>query len=120
MYGIKGIRAHILPLSHSPLLSTSASQHGPSEKRTNPLQRLPSGYGSNYFFPGSTDVSSTDYPIPGKTTIYDESETIDLDRVPLNGGVLLKILNVSIDPYLRNKMRRETTYRVSSSSPRRS
>lgn len=47
----------------------------------------------------------TGYPEPGKTTIYDESETIDLDSVPLKGGVLVKTLVVSIDPYLRGKMR---------------
>ncbi|EJF64325.1 NAD(P)-binding protein [Dichomitus squalens] len=47
----------------------------------------------------------TGYPVPGKTTIYDESETIDLDNVPLNGGVLVKILVLSIDPYMRGRMR---------------
>ncbi|KAF8996523.1 alcohol dehydrogenase [Cyathus striatus] len=45
------------------------------------------------------------YPEPGKTTVYDTTQTIDLDTAPLNGGVLLKILEVSIDPYLRGKMR---------------
>ena len=45
------------------------------------------------------------YPIPGQTTVYDDSETIDLDNVPLNGGVLVKTLALSIDPYLRGKMR---------------
>ncbi|KAF8996526.1 alcohol dehydrogenase [Cyathus striatus] len=45
------------------------------------------------------------YPEPGKTTVYDITQTIDLDTAPLNGGVLLKILEVSIDPYLRGKMR---------------
>jgi len=52
------------------------------------------------------------YPIPGKTTIYDDSETIDLESAALNGGFLLKVLNVSIDPYLRNKMRRTASYRM--------
>ncbi|PIL25993.1 hypothetical protein GSI_11747 [Ganoderma sinense ZZ0214-1] len=46
----------------------------------------------------------TDYPIPGQTTVYDESETIDLENVPLNGGILIKTLVVSIDPYLRRMM----------------
>ncbi|KAI1792111.1 NAD(P)-binding protein [Ganoderma leucocontextum] len=46
----------------------------------------------------------TDYPIPGKTVVYDESETIDLDNVPLNGGILVKVLALSIDPYLRRMM----------------
>ncbi|EKM57440.1 uncharacterized protein PHACADRAFT_206354 [Phanerochaete carnosa HHB-10118-sp] len=48
----------------------------------------------------------TGYPEPGKTTVYDESQTIDLDGVSLNGGVLVKILVISIDPYLRGKMRK--------------
>jgi len=47
----------------------------------------------------------TGYPEPGKTTIYDVSQTIDLDNAPLEGGVLLKLLVLSIDPYLRGKMR---------------
>ncbi|EGN98193.1 hypothetical protein SERLA73DRAFT_138524, partial [Serpula lacrymans var. lacrymans S7.3] len=45
------------------------------------------------------------YPIPGQTTVYDVSEKIDLDNVPLNGGFLLKTLVLSIDPYLRGRMR---------------
>jgi NADPH-dependent curcumin reductase CurA len=45
------------------------------------------------------------YPEPGKTTVTDTSEKIDLDTVPLNGGVLLKTLVVSIDPYMRGRMR---------------
>lgn len=36
--------------------------------------------------------------------MYDESEAIDLDTVPLEGGVLLKMLSFSIDPYLRHRM----------------
>lgn len=47
----------------------------------------------------------TDYPEPGKTIIHDTSSTIDLDNVPLNGGFLLKTLVLSIDPYLRNRMK---------------
>ncbi|TBU57233.1 NAD(P)-binding protein [Dichomitus squalens] len=46
----------------------------------------------------------TGYPVPGKTTVYDESETIDLDIVTLNGGILVKILALAVDPYLRRKM----------------
>jgi len=45
------------------------------------------------------------YPVPGRTTVYDVSQTIDLDTVPLNGSVLIKVLVVSIDPYLRGRMR---------------
>ncbi|KIY67772.1 NAD(P)-binding protein [Cylindrobasidium torrendii FP15055 ss-10] len=44
------------------------------------------------------------YPEPGKTTVYDTTRSIDLDTVPLNGGVLLKVTYLSIDPYMRNKM----------------
>ncbi|KAF8215357.1 hypothetical protein K438DRAFT_1801111 [Mycena galopus ATCC 62051] len=46
-----------------------------------------------------------DYPVPGTTTVYDTSETIDLDNVPLNGGVLIKVLLLSIDPYMRGRLR---------------
>lgn len=55
------------------------------------------------------------YPEPGKTTIYDTSETIDLDTVALNGGILTKTLVLSNDPYLRGKMRDVTikSYSVS-------
>ena len=45
------------------------------------------------------------YPEPGKTTVYDESETIDLDLEPLKGGFLVKTLYLSVDPYLRGLMR---------------
>ncbi|KAI0649878.1 NAD-P-binding protein [Trametes meyenii] len=45
------------------------------------------------------------YPEPGKTTVYDASQTIDLDNAPLNGGFLVKVLVVSVDPYMRGKMR---------------
>ena len=34
---------------------------------------------------------------------YVEGE-IDLDSVPLNGGVLVKTLALSIDPYMRRRM----------------
>jgi len=43
--------------------------------------------------------------VPGKTTVYDASQSIDLDTVPLDGGVLVKTLVLSIDPYLRGRMR---------------
>ena len=33
------------------------------------------------------------------------SETIDLDKVALKGGILTKTLSLSVDPYLRGKMR---------------
>lgn len=55
------------------------------------------------------------YPEPGKTTVYDTTETIDLETVNLNGGFLIKILELSIDPYMRGKMRAPTvkSYSVS-------
>ncbi len=45
------------------------------------------------------------YAEADKTTMYDERETIDLDAVPLSGGILVKTLALSIDPYLRGLMR---------------
>ncbi|TBU32689.1 NAD(P)-binding protein [Dichomitus squalens] len=47
----------------------------------------------------------TGYPIPGKTVVYDTSETIDLENVALNGGFLVKVLVLSIDPYQRNRLK---------------
>ncbi|KAL0569942.1 hypothetical protein V5O48_012017 [Marasmius crinis-equi] len=47
----------------------------------------------------------TGYPEPGKTTVFDDSKTIDLDNVPLNGSVLVKTLMLSVDPYMRARMR---------------
>jgi NADPH-dependent curcumin reductase CurA len=38
-------------------------------------------------------------------TATDTSETIDIDNVPLNGGFLVKTLVLSVDPYLRGKMK---------------
>ncbi|KAF7378437.1 PKS-ER domain-containing protein [Mycena sanguinolenta] len=46
-----------------------------------------------------------DYPVPGETTVYDTSETIDLENVSLNGGILVKVLVLSIDPYMRGRLR---------------
>jgi len=45
------------------------------------------------------------YPEPGKTTVYDTSEIIDPDTIPLDGGFLVKTLEFSIDPYMRGRMR---------------
>ncbi|KAJ7249109.1 alcohol dehydrogenase [Mycena haematopus] len=55
------------------------------------------------------------FPVPGETTVYDTTQTIDLDSVPLNGGFLVKTLVLSVDPYLRGKMRSPETksYNVS-------
>ena len=64
-------------------------------------------------------VQSSGYPEPGKTTVYDESESIDVDTVSLNGGLLVKTLVLSIDPYLRGRMRdpKIQSYVVSLPSP---
>ncbi|KAG8715893.1 hypothetical protein FRC09_016212 [Ceratobasidium sp. 395] len=56
----------------------------------------------------------TDYPIPGETTVYDTSKEIDLDNAALNGGILTKALYLSIDPYLRGRMREVTSKSYSS------
>ncbi|KAF8896877.1 alcohol dehydrogenase [Gymnopilus junonius] len=45
------------------------------------------------------------FPEPGKTTIYDTTETIDLETAPLEGGFLIKTLELSVDPYMRGRMR---------------
>ncbi|KAJ7731628.1 hypothetical protein B0H16DRAFT_1427404 [Mycena metata] len=44
------------------------------------------------------------FPVPGETTVYDTTQTIDLDTVPLNGGFLIKTLVLSVDPYFRVAM----------------
>ncbi|KAH9479936.1 Zinc-type alcohol dehydrogenase-like protein PB24D3.08c [Psilocybe cubensis] len=45
------------------------------------------------------------FPVPGETTVYDTSETIDIETVALNGGFVLKTLELSVDPYMRGRMR---------------
>ncbi|KAJ7197932.1 alcohol dehydrogenase [Mycena pura] len=52
---------------------------------------------------------AVDFPIPGETTVYDTSQQIDLEHVPLNGGFLIKTLVLSIDPYMRGRMRAPET-----------
>ncbi|EIN10542.1 NAD(P)-binding protein [Punctularia strigosozonata HHB-11173 SS5] len=48
----------------------------------------------------------TGYPDPEKTVAYDESQVIDVDGLPLEkGAFILKTLVLSIDPYLRGRMR---------------
>ncbi|TFK22720.1 alcohol dehydrogenase [Coprinopsis marcescibilis] len=47
----------------------------------------------------------TGYPEPGKTTVCDTSKTIDPDNVPLDGGILVKSLYLSADPFQRGMMR---------------
>lgn len=50
------------------------------------------------------DLAGAGYPEPGKHMKYDDSETIDLESVPLKGGILAKTLLQSSDPYLRGRM----------------
>jgi hypothetical protein len=45
------------------------------------------------------------FPEPEKTTGTDTSGTIDLENVALDGGFLVKTLVLSIDPYMRHRMR---------------
>ncbi|KZT52611.1 alcohol dehydrogenase [Calocera cornea HHB12733] len=45
------------------------------------------------------------YPVPDRDFKYDTSESIDLETVPLNGGFLTKTLYLSVDPYMRNRMK---------------
>ena len=42
--------------------------------------------------------------VPSENVKYTEQE-IDLEKVPLNGGVLVKTLSVSADPFMRYRMR---------------
>ncbi|KAI0056019.1 alcohol dehydrogenase [Artomyces pyxidatus] len=44
-------------------------------------------------------------PVPGKHTAHDTSKTIDLENVALRGGFLVKTIVLSIDPYMRLKLR---------------
>ncbi|KZV72729.1 alcohol dehydrogenase [Peniophora sp. CONT] len=50
-------------------------------------------------------LTPEDYPEEGKHMKYDDTQTIDIGNEPLYGGVLVKTLVVSLDPYLRSKMR---------------
>ena len=43
--------------------------------------------------------------MPGQTTTLDASQTIDLDNVPLNGGVLVRALVLSLEPYILARMK---------------
>jgi len=44
------------------------------------------------------------YPEPGKHLIYEDYGSIDLENVSLGGGLLVKALALSIDPYQRGRM----------------
>jgi len=45
----------------------------------------------------------------GKHFKYDGTPTIDLDEEPLHGGVLIKTLALSLDPYMRSRLREPGT-----------
>ncbi|KAH9903352.1 NAD-P-binding protein [Cubamyces lactineus] len=45
------------------------------------------------------------FPEPGKTMVYDDSRTADLGAPLERGAFLVKVLVLSVDPYLRGKMR---------------
>ncbi|KAI5895550.1 NAD(P)-binding protein [Schizophyllum commune H4-8] len=47
------------------------------------------------------------WPVVGEHLIYDNSRTIDPETVPLNGGFLTKVLYLSPEPYMRERMREE-------------
>ena len=53
----------------------------------------------------NTDNIILGHPEPGKTTVCDYSEKIDLDDCPLNGGFLIKCLYLSIEPVIRGRVR---------------
>lgn len=50
-------------------------------------------------------VIPTEYIEPNVHIKYDDTPTIDLDTIELNGGFLLKTLCLSLDPYMRPRMR---------------
>ncbi|KAG9312548.1 hypothetical protein JVU11DRAFT_6943 [Chiua virens] len=43
--------------------------------------------------------------LPGQTTAFVDNQTIDVDNVPLDGGILLKTLVLSLELYVLAKMR---------------
>lgn len=45
--------------------------------------------------------------LPDAQTVfkYDTSATIDIDSMDLLGGLIVKVLALSLDPYMRNRMR---------------
>jgi hypothetical protein len=69
--------------------------------------RPPSNVSLIYTYFGLADnlEAAGEYPQPGKTTVYDETATIDIDTVPLNGGFVAKTLALSIDPYMRGLLK---------------
>ena len=66
---------------------------------------VPTGACSSSDYSVYADILLQGFPEPGKTTVYDTTQTIDLENVPLEGGFLVKTLEISLDPYLRGRMR---------------
>lgn len=48
-------------------------------------------------------------PVSGVTTVYDTEQVIDVETVDLKGGFLVRTLALSLDPFMRNRMRPEGT-----------
>ncbi|KAF9040089.1 alcohol dehydrogenase [Panaeolus papilionaceus] len=57
------------------------------------------------------------YPEIGKTVLYDTSQKIDPETVPLDGGFLVKSLEISVDPYMRGRMRDPKIWSYASAFP---
>lgn len=51
-----------------------------------------------------------EFPIPGEHLVVKKDATVDLDSTPLHGGLLVKTIALSIDPYYRIMM--DTTYKL--------
>ncbi|KAH8929137.1 GroES-like protein [Atractiella rhizophila] len=53
-------------------------------------------------------VEANTYPVPNENLAYDDKETIDIDGIELKPGELLvETLCVSLDPYMRGRMRKD-------------
>ena len=51
------------------------------------------------------------------TNVKYVEEQIDLDNVPLDGGVLVKVIALSSDPYMRYRMRAKDDNRTAFAPP---
>jgi hypothetical protein len=94
--------------THLPTRSSTQNNHARCPEREAHLQAGPEGCVAPAA-PRSCGLRSPDaspgFPEPEVHTVTDTSETIDLENVPLNGGFLIKTLALSIDPYMRGRMR---------------
>ena len=90
----------------NPSFELQLPSHGTCPKRACPVQR-----GSRRSVLGDRAGMAipidrlTGYPEPGKHIVYDDNATIDLARAQLNGGILIQVIAISSDPYLRERMR---------------